>query len=341
MAFLDKSEGLRWKRDQVVAALILSTLVGCALFELSNGEDEFGFNHRLHVEDEGLDCSDCHMGVEDSDDPGLPVLGQCMLCHEDLEEEMPPERQIANLFEGDLYKARHVSLLLDDVAFSHQQHVAAEVECGSCHVGIEESERISSLEPVTMADCMDCHAGQNVANDCSTCHEAIDTEWAPESHAHSWMKFHGQAVRKDSGAPADDCSLCHGESTCNQCHFEQPPEGHTNFFRLRGHAVLARLDRRSCATCHRTDICSRCHEQVLPQNHTGMFGGVRSTHCYGCHEPLASTGCFTCHKDTPSHLTATPLPPSHNPALDCRQCHPGQSPLPHADKGDACTLCHM
>ena len=44
---------------------------------------------------------DCHLMVEDSDEPGFPVKAQCMLCHEEIDEEKPPERSIESLFDGD------------------------------------------------------------------------------------------------------------------------------------------------------------------------------------------------------------------------------------------------
>ena len=75
-------------------------------------------------------------------------------------------------------------------------------------------------------------------------------------------------------------------------------------------------------------------------SHTGSFGGTTSNHCVGCHLPLATTECYTCHKSTPSHETATPLPAGHTAGMNCRMCHGHGQPLPHADKGDACSTCH-
>jgi hypothetical protein len=140
--------------------------------------------------------------------------------------------------------------------------------------------------------------------------------------------MHGQAVRAASQALADRCSLCHTESTCTTCHQESPPENHNNFWRIRGHGIAAQMDRGNCATCHRADSCDRCHAEVLPQNHGGRF-------------PLQSNGCIVCHKGTPSHALATPLPPSHNPGMNCRQCHGVDQPLPHVDNGANCTMCHQ
>ena len=119
------------------------------------------------------------------------------------------------------------------------------------------------------------------------------------------------------------------------------PRNHTNYWRQRGHGLTAQLDRMSCATCHRTDACERCHQEVLPRSHRGMWGGGQNTHCLSCHFPVETQGnCVTCHKATPGHLGAAPLPPNHNPAMNCRLCHGNGVRLPHFDPGTACTACH-
>jgi hypothetical protein len=68
-------------------------LAGCYFVDRLGSDEDEGprFSHRIHVEDQGLDCSDCHVGAEDSDEPGMPVAMQCALCHVDLDAEKPPE----------------------------------------------------------------------------------------------------------------------------------------------------------------------------------------------------------------------------------------------------------
>jgi hypothetical protein len=61
----------------------------------------------------------------------------------------------------------------------------------------------------------------------------------------------------------------------------------------------------------------------------------------GCHQPLGNESCAVCHKGTPSHALATPKPPGHNPAMNCRMCHGNGQPLPHFDNGDDCNSCHQ
>jgi len=117
---------------------------GCMLLaRLAPRERALAFDHARHVE-EGLECADCHAGAADSDAPGMPRQEQCMLCHQDLDQEKPPEKQVASLFAGAEFKALHAARLPSESIFSHRRHVAAGAACTECHRGIESSSRIEA-----------------------------------------------------------------------------------------------------------------------------------------------------------------------------------------------------
>jgi len=339
MALLGKTGSGRGRL--ITASVCTSVLFGCVLLQTMRGEERsFGFNHEVHVVQEEMDCSDCHMGVEDSDEPGIPPQMLCNLCHEDIDSDKDPALAIDQLFVDGVLPGPRRGELGDEVIFSHLAHVES-FDCDACHGDVGSTTHPLDVDPVTMADCSSCHVSEGAPAECSTCHSEIDRDWAPESHERLWTRLHGDVARMEPGGAANDCSMCHTESACTQCHQEEPPADHNNFWRHRAHGLVASMDRQRCATCHQSDFCSRCHEQTEPRNHVGSFGGTKSNHCVSCHFPLESNSCATCHQGTPSHMLATPLPPGHTPGLDCRSCHPGVAPLPHADKGDACTLCHM
>jgi hypothetical protein len=302
-------------------------------------ETRFAFSHRLHVEEEGLDCFSCHETAMMSDDPGMPEPDSCAVCHDEIDADKPEDERVETLFTDGVFDAARASALDDELVFSHKLHASGDQECSACHTGIESNRRVGPELAVPMDDCMACHAGREVANDCETCHVEIREDWAPDSHHHNWMRFHGQVARSQCTRPMDKCELCHTEATCVQCHLEEPPQNHTAFFRRRGHGVIAMMDRGTCAACHQPDSCERCHAEVVPMNHTGMWGGTKSRHCLTCHLPLKAEGCVVCHKSTPSHLS-TPKPPDHNPAMNCRLCHGAGQRLPHVDNGDDCNQCH-
>ena len=331
----------RSRRRRLIGWLLpLAGLSGCMLVgALTSEPPPFAFPHAVHAE-EGLGCTDCHRGAEESDQPGMPVLKQCKLCHAELDAEKPPERRVEALFDGDHYRGAGVSALDEEIVFSHQRHVTAEVECSACHQGIETNTRVDRSLAVDMDDCMRCHQQQGKPNDCATCHRDIRTDVPPRTHQQLWKRVHGKVVRGASEARIDNCALCHTQSACATCHQDVPPDNHDNYFRRRGHGLFARMDRQNCATCHRSDSCDACHAEVRPLNHTGMWGGTRSNHCVSCHFPLQSQECIVCHKGTPSHALAAPKPSWHTPGMNCLQCHGVSLPLPHVHKGDDCNACH-
>lgn len=322
--------------------LVLSTLAGCVIYDaLMPGEARYAFSHARHVTDEGLSCEDCHLPSEDGGLPSMPVLGQCNLCHAEIDAEKPEDRRIAQLFDGNKMKVARRGAVGGDVLFPHGKHTDSGLDCGVCHVGMEANADVLGLPRANMASCTSCHEERKASNDCATCHQVLRQDVAPTSHDTRWLRFHGDTVCAGVERTADDCSMCHQESACTSCHLSMQPQDHTDYWRLRGHGISASLDRASCATCHRDDSCVRCHSESRPMNHSGSWGSPLNRHCTNCHMPVESEGCSTCHQGTPSHSLATPKPPDHSAGMNCRMCHGAGQPLPHVDNGDNCNICHQ
>jgi hypothetical protein len=337
MGLLNK-HNVHWTTPVLLIAMA-ALGAGCVLFSSGTQEKPLAFSHAIHSK-EAVECADCHAGAADTDEPGMPVQSQCMLCHQGIDAQKPPEKQIKNLFVDGKLAAAHATKLGPEVVYSHAKHVAAGQACDACHTGIESNARIEPDMHISMDKCVECHASKGTSNECATCHKEIRKDTPPSTHAHTWTKMHGQSVRWPTGDLNDRCSLCHTESTCTTCHSETAPQNHNNFWRIKGHGIAAEMDRAGCAVCHRPDTCSRCHADTLPQSHTGSWGAPRDTHCLTCHFPLSANGCSICHTSTPSHASATPMPSWHNPGMNCRQCHGVTQPLPHVDDGSSCTMCH-
>ena len=328
-------------------SLALLYVAGCLGKDSQQPEEQrFAFGHRLHVQDEGLECSDCHGTWEDSEDPGMPTAAQCALCHAALDEEKPPEEQVATLYEGSSVRAAHASRQSDEILFSHQKHATLGLDCAACHAEVAEDEGALELRGselrMSMDACLECHASSSgpALADCAACHAEIRAGVAPPSHRADWTRYHGSVVRGRSTERSDLCALCHQPAECTTCHQIQLPANHNNYWRRRAHGLTASMDRESCSTCHDSDSCQRCHEETRPLSHVGAWGAPKDRHCLECHEPLRSVSCGVCHESTPSHDLATPLPPDHHPGMDCRACHGHGQPLPHVDNGQACTSCH-
>ena len=336
-------EILKRRRNLAAACglLLLAAGLGCAFLPGGDGSDgALVFSHALHVGELELECINCHEDGEAADDPGMPALSTCSLCHDELDTEKSEDRRIVSLFDEDAFRAVYASKLADELRFSHLTHVRQGLECAACHVGIDESTRLRPAMNVPMGRCTECHEERQVANECSTCHTTVDTGWAPANHAHDWMRAHGACARAKNGRADQSCALCHSSSTCTSCHLAQAPDDHEAFFRRRGHGILASMDRARCSACHEPDSCSRCHAETRPLSHSGTWGAPRDVHCLGCHEPVRLESCALCHAGTPSHALATPKPADHHPAMNCRQCHGLSAPLPHVENGSDCNACH-
>lgn len=189
------------------------------------------------------------------------------------------------------------------------------------------------------------HPAVNSKTDCSTCHDDGRTiQTKPISHDLAWVRNHGKQIQRYGLKDNSVCLVCHTESTCTTCHQEEPPQSHTEYWRLKGHGLAVGLNRSQCFTCHRgADFCERCHSQTEPLNHTAAWGASTNLHCLNCHFPIGSAGaqrCFACHRSTPSHDTAPAQPNNglHVTGANCRSCH---TPVGHPDNGAPCTTCHQ
>lgn len=340
---LHASARRRWPRWPWQLALVGWLIATACLSWQPTRRAEPSFPHRVHVIDNQLACSFCHPTAAGGERPGMPAPELCATCHDAIDAAKPPERRVAAFYGPDSrYRTVANNHLHPDVRFSHGSHVAgARLECSTCHPDVAQRDEVTMAPLVRKADCMDCHQRYGKANSCGECHREIDRNWLPDTHRQQWMAGHGAVVRCGDEQSVNRCELCHQDATgCRACHQQMAPADHDHSFRLRTHGLQASIDRSRCATCHTQDSCQQCHEQTRPLSHRGGFGNPQQRHCVSCHLPVQETGCYTCHRGTPSHQTATPLPPGHSAAMNCRLCHGQGLPLPHPDGGHSCTACH-
>lgn len=326
----------RGARGPAIALVLILGLAGCLALSAAR-KTEVGFSHAGHQK-RGVSCADCHETAKKAARAGMPAADVCQNCHEG-KDPLPVAAVVS------AYTARPRGTLpprprtYADVRFAHDRHKS--LDCATCHGGGTQKEPAELSSLPSMAACVRCHAERGVRSDCSVCHERLARTTAPRTHAGDWIRGHGPISRFPHGEQvADRCDLCHARNACDACHTRDPPRDHTNAFRVSAHGLIAAMDRSRCSACHRTDLCERCHQVQPPRSHRAGFGAPRSGHCTTCHATLDGSGCSVCHKGTPSHALATPKPPDHNPALNCRQCHGAGQRLPHVDNGMDCNACH-
>jgi hypothetical protein len=130
------------------------------------------FDHRHHVQDDGIDCLYCHHDAERSPHAGVPAASLCMGCHAQIWSASPLlEKVRRSFYDGAPIPWRRVYDLPDFVYFDHSRHVGRGVNCRECHGGVETMGRVFRVEPLTMSWCLDCHRARAEApKHCTGCH---------------------------------------------------------------------------------------------------------------------------------------------------------------------------
>ncbi len=132
------------------------------------------FNHKAHI-DNGVECTQCHTGVEERDGADLPDMENCMGCHESPVTSSPAEALLIQMAKEKKPLVWKPVTVLDHggLGFSHRRHVkTAKLECQVCH-GDMKQRTVPPETPaiaLSMAFCLDCHKQRGVDRDCLTCH---------------------------------------------------------------------------------------------------------------------------------------------------------------------------
>jgi hypothetical protein len=171
------------RRFELNRATVVVAIVGFLLFFVASGalvgtrapttEQPFPFNHRIHVVDNEMACSECHQYYESEAFSGLPSRATCEFCHEEPIGEREAEQRFVELLQsGASLDWKPLFVQPAHVYYSHRRHVlAAKMECEQCHEDIGQSERPPTrVRQLTMDDCVHCHEEERVVAECTTCH---------------------------------------------------------------------------------------------------------------------------------------------------------------------------
>ncbi|UCF65853.1 MAG: cytochrome c3 family protein [bacterium] len=132
------------------------------------------FNHKLHTEEVGLACVDCHSNVEKHSRALIPNIETCGDCHDDAEDENREKAKVGSyVSRNEKIPWIQIHVVPDHAYFSHRRHVTlAKIECQTCHGEVSEMERpfIIPFVELEMSWCINCHEKSKVVNDCNSCH---------------------------------------------------------------------------------------------------------------------------------------------------------------------------
>lgn len=131
------------------------------------------FNHAKHMEN-GLNCTDCHTGVQTQAKATLPALDVCLGCHQTALSSSPEEEKIRSIAaSGQELNWVQVTMVASHVFFSHRRHVAvAHLPCAECHGPMEKATKPPQRpwRVLNMDTCIGCHEKNKVNADCNDCH---------------------------------------------------------------------------------------------------------------------------------------------------------------------------
>ncbi len=260
------------------------------------------FSHKYHIEEEGVECTECHTAVEESKlgaDDLLPTMSTCFDCHEDEEDNCTFCHE----------NTKNKRIILPRVTdynpkFNHIKHADEGISCIKCHEGINNKESAAgSVHLPMMSDCMECHETPETIAGCYKCHTTNES-LTPDNHAHSWKSQHGM----ESETGDQNCTSCHTKSYCVDCHQGANlfNESHAPEF-IATHSISFSVRESDCQSCHQgLDNCRECHTQVnyvIPVDHLmpTWKGTLHSEEaradfdrCTVCHTPGEAT-CASCH----------------------------------------------
>jgi hypothetical protein len=130
------------------------------------------YTHKVHLAN-GMQCENCHMGVDQGPDASIPGVKLCMMCHQMIATDRPEIKKIA------AYQARGEDIpwvrVYDysqsaHVKFNHVAHIRAKVACATCHGDMRQQTTAQRVVNLTMGYCIDCHKQRRASIDCLTCH---------------------------------------------------------------------------------------------------------------------------------------------------------------------------
>lgn len=276
----------------------------------STQDNELKFSHKLHVEENELECEMCHSEAEASlsgTDNLMPDKEICAECHEVEEEE---ECQLCHSDLEDPQAFPRIETYSS--LFSHEKHITAEYECQDCHINIAAKESVLPYLLPKMMECVNCHGTKSAAAECETCHMPGEN-LKPPSHSIDFVHSHSDLAdySVENMSANMNCSNCHQQQYCQDCHEGDNLDRITHPLNFQfTHALSAQGKERDCAVCHtERQFCIECHQSnnIRPHNHTAGWAitNIGGRHrdealndlesCMACHEQNAELICQKCH----------------------------------------------
>ncbi|MGD9727585.1 MAG: cytochrome c3 family protein [Nitrospiraceae bacterium] len=130
------------------------------------------FSHELHAGRLQIDCLYCHRFAERSTAAGVPSMQLCMGCHQNLANGSQETRVLLERWrEQTAVSWVRLQRLPDFVYFTHERHLAHDLQCATCHGQVEQMPYTPRAATYEMGWCLSCHRDNVASRDCLVCHK--------------------------------------------------------------------------------------------------------------------------------------------------------------------------
>jgi len=165
----------------LITALSLFSLAAYGIYQTQQPpEQPIQFTHKLHV-GLGVQCLYCHPGALRGPSPGLPTQSKCWGCHQQIAKtNTSPKLAVLKdyVLNNKQIEWVPVAQVPDFVHFTHRPHIAAGLNCETCHGDLSKMDIYENPQVINMGWCLNCHkqkAGDDAEKltkltDCGTCH---------------------------------------------------------------------------------------------------------------------------------------------------------------------------
>ncbi len=167
--------GIRFVMLVIAGMALVAVILVVNSYSRGRSPQPIAYNHKVHLANAGLNCSDCHVYAADNAAATIPTLEVCQNCHNAEPVSKSPEELKVLEYVSERKEIPWIQIyrLPDHVYFSHRRHVTlGKLECAACHGNMNEQTAPVSVPflAVTMENCMKCHAERKITNDCLACH---------------------------------------------------------------------------------------------------------------------------------------------------------------------------
>jgi hypothetical protein len=259
------------------------------IFAEQDKEQGLKFGHGLHIVENEMGCTDCHLNVPSDVDDKMSIpnhdvcsdchdvddVDECVTCHVDPNDPMIGKNRVTL------------------TSFYHKRHIESDLQCEKCH-GVVGNAEYTPLFPNNL-ECVMCHSANFVT---------------PEDHHNlNWNEAHGL----EAAFSSNDCSICHEQSSCDECHqgenihgVPHPPTWKFNHFAetsLGGECMVCHETRETCTSCHKA--LKLLPHELGPTWANSSDGGNHPEEaktdmesCISCHDiGEADPTCARCHEE--------------------------------------------